>query len=87
MSDQSAARAVEDGINEALAEYGDMAVRWVLVAEVVEETGARNIWNLIPEQQTAWDSLGLLAYATEFHRIAATNAMHCTCPDDEEDEE
>lgn len=64
-----------DDVTEALAEAfrktGFMAVKWAVVAEVIDEDGERSLWNLAPTGQLAWDTLGLLAFANQLEQADA----------------
>lgn len=49
--------------------FGDeMLVRWVLLAEVIDTDGERAVWNMTSEDARAWDTLGLLTYATQIEQ-------------------
>lgn len=63
--------AVNDALATALVPEGDMLVRWVVCAEVIDQEGDRAVWALAPEGQKAWDSLGLLTYAVQLEQAAA----------------
>jgi hypothetical protein len=64
--------AVEGAISGALhATDGDMLTRWVLLAEVIEDSGSRAVWCITPEDMKAWDTLGLLTYAQQIEQAGA----------------
>lgn len=58
-------------LDQAFRESGDMVTRWALVAEVIDEDGARSVWTLAPDEAKAWDTLGLLAFAQQVEQAEA----------------
>jgi hypothetical protein len=72
MSDVST--SVNDALSGALNDHGDMLVRWALCAEVIDAEGERGLWTLAPEGQKAWDTLGLLTYATQREQAEVVRA-------------
>ncbi len=64
--------AVTDAITQAFRDQGAMLTRWTLLAEVIDhEDGGRSLWVLAPPESTTWDTLGLLAFATQLEQAAA----------------
>lgn len=62
---------ISTAVSDAFAHANFMVTKWVLVAEVIDEDGERCVWADTAERQTAWDSLGLLNYATQMEQAAA----------------
>lgn len=49
-------------IADVIARHGGILTRWVLVAEIVDEDD-RTLWLVAPEDQKAWEGLGMLRFA------------------------
>lgn len=63
MSELSEVRAaVGDALADAFTKSDYMVTRWVVGAEVINADGERWIWNICPEGQRAWDSLGIIRF-------------------------
>lgn len=63
--------SVTAALDQAFRDGGDMVTRWALVAEVIDEDGARSVWTLAPPEAKAWDTLGLLAFAQQIEQAEA----------------
>lgn len=74
VDDDAVARHLGEVLTSALGQRGEMVTRYVVLAEVIDGAGQRAMWSAVPEDATAWDTLGLLAYATarEHAAIAAS---------------
>lgn len=59
-----------DAIGEVLRRHGLMVNRWVLVAEVLNEHGQRELVCFTSTDLRSWDSLGMLGYVLERERGA-----------------
>lgn len=52
--------ALADTLSEV---EGDMLVKWVLTAEVIDADGKRAVWTCSPQGQLVYESVGLLEFA------------------------
>jgi hypothetical protein len=63
--------AAEKAIGVFLAELGsDFSTgKFVLIAEAVDaESGKRSLWAAVADDQTPWDTMGLLTYMTSIEQ-------------------
>ncbi len=54
---------VNDAIASAIANNGDMIVRWVAAIEGIDSDGSRYLWLMADDSSTAWDRLGMYQFA------------------------
>lgn len=64
---------VESAMADAFRESDEMVTRWVVLVEVIDTNGERGLWTLAPDDATAWDTLGMLTYATQLEQAALGN--------------
>ncbi len=60
---------VNNAISQAFTESGEMAVKWLVIAETMDTDGTRGVWTCGSEGISEWDALGLLQLAV--HREQA----------------
>lgn len=61
---------LDDAINTAIGDRGEILVKWALVAEVIDAGGERAVYvSSAPEASTV-DTLGLFAFGLETQREA-----------------
>jgi hypothetical protein len=66
---------LDQAISAVLRTHGDMTTKWVLLAEVIQaDDGRRMVWTLVAPDVMAWDSLGMLSYATQCEQAETTAA-------------
>lgn len=64
---------LDDHLSEVLSGVGEMVVKWVTIAEVVDDEGRRWLRTLTSPGAGTWDRMGLLGYAlAEEQAIAAS---------------
>ncbi len=61
-------REMSEAIAAVLARHQSMPNRWVLVVEVMEESGERALETFASQDLRAWDALGMLGFALERER-------------------
>lgn len=72
MSSQDLRDAILNGLADRLTEAGAMATgHFVLVAEVLDADGTHATFVATPPEQPTHASMGLLAYAQQFHQTEA----------------
>jgi hypothetical protein len=75
MSGDDLRSRIGSALGEALHAEGDMVIKWVAVVEAMDADGERGVWCLADDEATAWDTLGLLAYATQREQAELTSRM------------
>ena len=78
--------AVSQAISNTFAESArTMVTKWVLVAEVIDpDDGEPCVWTHTADQQSPWDSLGLLEYARQL--VQAANVVDAIHDDEDGDQ-
>lgn len=72
--------AINDAIEAVVREHEHgFVVKWVGVVETFNDEGTRGVWTMTSPAATAWDTLGLLGYASARETAAIATA------DEEED--
>jgi hypothetical protein len=62
-------RDLHNAVADVLAHHEtSMVTKWIILVEVVDEAGDRGMWTFTSPGATAWDSLGMLTYATQMEQ-------------------
>lgn len=77
---------LDNAFKETLDE-GEMILRWVAIAEVIDKDGERGLYTMTSPGIQAWESLGLLEFgaAREKGSIALNDLVRTEIDDEEED--
>ena len=87
MIEQIPVTTPEDAVQAMIESFapGGLATRFLIVAEVIDEEGKRNIWTASHEDSTRWDNYGLLMEALQQEKAEHTESLLCDA--EAEDEE
>jgi hypothetical protein len=63
--------SVGNALSAALVGESEMVTRWTAIVEVMDADGERACYLMAPEGAKAWDTLGLLTFATQVEQARA----------------
>jgi hypothetical protein len=61
---------LNDALAQAVRDEGELATKWICLAEVIGPDGERALRTMASEGLTAWESKGLLSEALDTERAA-----------------
>lgn len=62
---------------------GEMILRWVAVAEVIDKDGEKGLYTMTSPDLKAWESLGLLQFALAVETGSVNNGYEKVSEDDD----